>query len=71
MTDKGITVGYTGWFGWPAVYCRILEIDGDKLRVELREGGEGWIPAANFTPQYFFESLPNMLSAQGENNEIS
>ena len=68
---KGITVGYTGWFGWPAVYCRILEIEGDKLRVELREGGEGWISVSDFTPKYFFESLPNLLSAQGENNEIS
>ena len=66
---KGITVGYTGWFGWPAVYCRILEIEGDKLRVELREGGEIWIPAAGFTPKYFFESLPSMLEKQGENND--
>ena len=61
---KGITVGYTGWFGWPAVYCRILGIDGDRLRVELLEGGEGWILATDFTPKYFFKSLPDMLSEQ-------
>ena len=66
---KGIVVGYTGWFGWPGVYCKILEIDGDKLRVELREGGEGWISALDFTPQYFFQSLPGMLEKQGENND--
>jgi len=66
---KGITVGYTGWFGWPAVYCRILEIDGDRLRVELLEGGEGWILATDFTPKYFFKSLPNMLSEQRGRND--
>ena len=62
---KGIIVGYTGWFSWPAVYCRILEIDCDRLRVELREGGDGWISASDFTPQYFFHSLPSMLEKQG------
>ena len=67
---KGVTVGYTGWFGWPAVYCRILEIDGDRLRVELLEGGEGWILATDFTPKYFFKSLPDMLSEQRGRDEI-
>lgn len=62
---KGVSVGYTGWFGWPAAYCKILEIDGDNLRVELREGGNGWISAADFTPQYFFQSLPSLLGKQG------
>lgn len=66
---KEISVGYTGWFSWPAVYCRILEIDGDKLRVELRDGGSGWISADDFTPQYFFHSLPSMLEKQGDNHE--
>ncbi len=58
---KGISVGYTGWFSWPAVYCKILDIDGDKLWVELRQGGDGWILSSDFTPQYFFQSLPSML----------
>jgi hypothetical protein len=61
--DKSI-VGYTGWFGWPAAYCKVLERDGDKLRVELRAGGEIWIPLSGFTPKYFYQSLPAMLDLE-------
>ena len=63
---KGICVGYTGWFSWPAVYCQILEIKGDKLRVELEDGGEGWIKASDFTPRYRFDAGQNSIRAKGQ-----
>ena len=63
---KSISVGYTGWFGWPAVYCQILEIKDDKLRVELEQGGEGWIPVSDFTPRYLFGAGQDSIRARKE-----
>lgn len=48
-----IQVGYTGWFGWPAVYCQIKEIKDGLLVVELEaDESVGEIRASDFTPQY-------------------
>lgn len=56
-----VKVGFTGTFFRPGVppqlgkffVCRILEIRGDKLFVELENGSQGEIQAIEFTPHYF------------------
>lgn len=63
---KGVVVGYTGWFNWPAVYCQILEVKGDMLRVELEQGGEGWIKASDFTPRYMVGAAKKATSCDGQ-----
>ena len=53
---KGVVVGYTGWFGGtdPANNCKIIEIKGDRILVELMvDGRHGWIDAKEFNPLYF------------------
>jgi hypothetical protein len=60
---KGIIVGYTGWFNWPPVYCQILEINSDMLRVELDQGGEGWVKASDFTPRYMVGAVQKKIHA--------
>ena len=53
---KGVVVGYTGWFGGttPANDCKIIEIKGERILVELMDDGrQGWIDAKDFNPMYF------------------
>lgn len=52
VMKQRMKVGYTGWFSWPAIYCKILEINGDKYKVECAEGQIGIINASDFTPMY-------------------
>ena len=47
-----LQVGYTGFFGWPAIYCRILEIKDGWLKVELEDGQHGVIRESDFKPVY-------------------
>lgn len=63
---KGVEVGYTGFFSWPAVYCRIIGIEGNNLHVELAAGGEGWITAQEFTPLYLHGAGQDEISARGQ-----
>ena len=53
-------IGQTGTFLWihnpyelgDFLPCRILEIRGETLLVELLDGSQGEIPANEFTPVY-------------------
>jgi len=49
-------IGYTGWFGWPAIYCLIKEINGDTLVVELEDEQIVEIKAIEFTPKYMIRT---------------
>jgi hypothetical protein len=72
----GVVVGYTGWFGGttPANNCTIIEIDGDRILVELMgDGRQGWIDAKDFVPMYFKgagqEKLYNLNKEAEKNGE--
>jgi hypothetical protein len=53
-------IGQTGTFfrpGWPFelgefIACRVLDILGEKLLVELQDGSHGEIQKSEFEPQY-------------------
>ena len=49
-------IGYTGWFGWPAIYCLIKEINGDTLVVELEDERIVEIKAIELTPKYMIRT---------------